>query len=78
VIAAVVGGYDMAVQSIDTIAFRVVGERRDGSGHLLLLGDDGQYYAYAMDQCEVVPVEPDDSWRIDVSLAGDADSADRS
>ena len=49
----------------DTIEFRVIGEQRDDCGHLLLMGDDGHYYDYAVCRDEVIQIEPDDSWRFD-------------
>lgn len=55
----------------EAIEFSVVGEHRDGHGHLLLLGDDGRFYEYVMSQCEVSPTELDASWEIDPALSGD-------
>ena len=48
-----------------TAIFAVVGERRDDPLELLLLGADGQHYAYPLPDGPVVPVEPDEAWRRD-------------
>jgi hypothetical protein len=55
----------------ETIEFRVIGEQRDDSGHLLLLGADGRFYRYTTCCCELAPVEPDDTCVIDPIIAGD-------
>ncbi len=48
-----------------TNVFAVVGEHRDDPSRLLVLGDDGQYYDYALTTGHAAPVEPDQSWRTD-------------
>lgn len=48
-----------------TNVFRVVGEHRTEPSRLLLLGDDGQFYAYATDKDHVAAVEPTEDWTID-------------
>lgn len=48
-----------------TNIFAVVGEHRDEPGRLLLMGDDGHYYAYDNDDRQPVEVEPSDDWEID-------------
>lgn len=45
--------------------FQVIGELRDNPHHLMLLGDDGQCYAYDITSGEIMPMEPDDSWAVD-------------
>lgn len=51
----------------DVCDFQVIGELRDNPHHLLLLGDDGQCYAYDIISGEIAPLEPDDSWTVDVA-----------
>ncbi len=51
---------------IDTIAFRVIGELKADPAHLLVLDDDGRYYDYDILREEIVPVDLDGSWAIDV------------
>lgn len=48
------------------IEFHVIGELRDDPGHLLLLDGDGQCYDYDIALDEVVPIEPDVRWKVDV------------
>lgn len=48
-----------------TTIFAVVGERRDDPLELLLLGADGQHYAYPLPEGPATPVEPDEAWRRD-------------
>lgn len=48
----------------------VVGEDRDDPLLLLLLGDDGRYYAYSLTDGETAPVEPDQRWH-PISIPGD-------
>ncbi len=50
----------------DLCEFRVVGERRDDPGHLLLLGCDGLWYDYDISSNEIRQVELSDSWAVDV------------
>ena len=56
----------------ETIEFRVIGEQRDDCGHLVLLGTDGHLYDYAICRNELVPIEPDDTWRFDPVPVGDS------
>jgi len=49
-----------------TNVFAVVGEHRDEPHRLLLLGDDGQYYAYGRMESQPTEVEPTDEWEIDI------------
>lgn len=48
-----------------TNVFAVVGEHRQEPTRLLLLGDDGHYYAYQTPQGQTVEVEPSDEWDLD-------------
>lgn len=57
--------------AIETIEFKVIGELRDDHGHLLLMGEDGHYYRYALGLNEVLPIELDDSWLLDPTISGD-------
>ena len=41
------------------IELAVVGENKDDPDQLLLLGDDGQYYAYYLLDDDTRPIEPD-------------------
>lgn len=50
----------------ETIDFQVIGELRDNPQHLLLLGDDGQCYCFDMLLDRITPLDPDDSWSVDV------------
>lgn len=47
-----------------TNVFAVVGEHRREPNRLLLLGEDGRYYAYTADG-QLSVVEPTESWRLD-------------
>lgn len=47
------------------VVFVVVGERRADPACLLLLGADGQHYAYHLLDGSVAAVDPDDGWRLD-------------
>jgi hypothetical protein len=49
------------------IDFQVIGELRDNPRHLLMHGDDGRYYGYDLESGEIRPIEPDESWAIDVN-----------
>lgn len=51
---------------IDVCDFQVIGELRDNPHHLLLLGNDGQCYAYDIVTGEIDPLDPDESWAVDV------------
>ena len=54
-----------------TNVFAVVGEHRREPWRLLLIGDDGHFYAYATDRRQPVEIEPTEDWAID----GEADIA---
>ena len=43
----------------------VVGENKEDPEQLLLMGPDGQYYAYSLPAGEPEPVEPDDHWEVE-------------
>ncbi len=60
-----------------TNVFAVVGEHRDEPTRLLLIGDDGRYYAYATDAATPTEVEPTAEWAIDAGAdpQGDAELA---
>lgn len=47
-----------------TNVFAVVGEHRREPGRLLLLGEDGRYYAYRADGAPL-EVEPSAAWNLD-------------
>ena len=47
-----------------TNVFAVVGEHRREPGRLLLLGEDGRYYAYRADGAPM-EVEPGAAWNLD-------------
>ena len=47
-----------------TNVFAVVGEHRAEPERLLLLGDDGRYYAYAADGPPTA-IEPSGAWHLD-------------
>ncbi len=48
-----------------TNIFAVVGEHRENPDHLLVLGDDGTYYDYALTTGQTAATEPDESWCTD-------------
>jgi hypothetical protein len=52
---------------IDVCDFQVIGELKANPHHLLLMGDDGQCYAYDLMSGEIAPLQPDDSWAVDVT-----------
>ena len=52
-----------------TNIFAVIGEHRTEPSRLLLIGADGQYYAYATDATEPREVVPSDEWAIDPDAA---------
>ncbi|HYH13108.1 MAG TPA: hypothetical protein VD789_12190 [Thermomicrobiales bacterium] len=52
------------------IEFHVIGELRHDPGHLLLLDADGQCYDYDVSMSEIIPVEPDGTWAVDVIEEG--------
>jgi hypothetical protein len=45
--------------------FAVVGESKDDPQQLLLLGSDGNYYAYGLADGNTQLVEPDDHWSVE-------------
>lgn len=49
------------------IDFQVIGELRDDPRHLLMHGDDGRYYDYDLESGEIHPIEPDESWAVDMN-----------
>jgi hypothetical protein len=51
----------------DNIDFQVIGELKADPGHLLLMGDDGQWYDYEIASGEVTRIEPSDAWTVDVT-----------
>ena len=51
--------------------YNVIGEQKDDDQHLLVVGDDGQYYDYSPLGETIEPVDPDDSWQVDEPVAGD-------
>ena len=56
----------------DVCDFQVIGELRDNPHALLLMGVDGQYYAYSIIDGEISPLEPDDSWAVDLAYPVEA------
>ena len=56
-----------------TNVFAIVGEHREEPGRFLLLGDDGQFYAYAADDGRTIEVEPTDEWELDANAETLAD-----
>lgn len=52
--------------SEDLCEFQVIGELKDDPGHLLLMCGSGRWYAYDIAGNDIVPVEPTDSWAVDV------------
>jgi len=51
---------------LDNIDFQVIGELRNNPQHLLLQGGDGLFYSYDIVKGEIEPLEPDDSWTVDL------------
>lgn len=51
-----------------TNVFAVVGEHREEPTRLLLVGDDGRFYAYATDDTTPTEVDPSDEWAIDAEV----------
>jgi hypothetical protein len=47
--------------------FAVVGEHRNNPDRLLLLGDDGRYYAYETSDGVPVPVDLTPDWVVDAA-----------
>ena len=55
-----------------TNLYAVVGEHHDDPNHVLILGEDGQYYDWDLTSEQTRPVEPGDDWHLDGErLAGD-------
>jgi hypothetical protein len=53
---------------VDAVDFQVIGERKDDPGHLLLMGDDGQWYDYDVAHGEIALIDcPNDAWAMDVT-----------
>ena len=48
-----------------TTVYSVIGEHRLEPCRLLLLGEDGRYYALAANAAQPTAVEPSDEWKID-------------
>jgi hypothetical protein len=48
------------------INLHVIGELRDNPRHLLVHGDDGQYYGYDLATGEISRIDLDASWAVDV------------
>ncbi len=51
----------------DNIDFQVIGELKADPGHLLLMGDDGQWYDYEIASGEFTRIEPSDAWAVDLA-----------
>jgi hypothetical protein len=51
---------------IDTVDFQVIGESKANPDQLLLLGDDGQVYAFNLTSGETTPLLPGDAWARDL------------
>jgi hypothetical protein len=49
--------------------YQLIGELRDDSHKLLLMGADGQYYAYDLVSGDISVLDPNDSWAVDLSPA---------
>lgn len=62
------GHHDTPVTS-DIVEFRVIGELKANPHHLLLLSDDGGCYDYDILGGEIAPLEPDDSWAVDIIVS---------
>ena len=58
-----------------TNVFAVIGEHRHEPTRLLLLGDDGQYYAYGTTRGEPTQVIPSDEWTIDAGAGSSSGTA---
>lgn len=53
----------------DVCDFQVIGELKDNAQQLLLMGNDGQYYAYDLVTGDIVALSPDDTWSVDINFA---------
>ena len=51
-----------------TTIFSVIGEHRAEPDRLLLLGDDGRFYALTTATAQPTAVQPTDEWAIDPEL----------
>jgi hypothetical protein len=49
-----------------TNLYAVVGEHHADPNHVLVLGEDGQYYDWDLIAEQTRPVEPGDEWHLDV------------
>ena len=58
-----------------TNVFAVVGQAVADPGRLLLLGEDGRFYAYAADG-QLRPADPEDGWRLDPPPVSSADAVE--
>lgn len=54
------------------VEFAVAGENKANSELLLLLGDDGNYYAFSLADGHTDFVEPDDQWTLESTLVHDS------
>jgi hypothetical protein len=61
----------------DVCDFQVIGELKDNPHSLLLMGDDGQCYAYDIIEGEITPLDPDDSWAMDLAFPSKAGRPER-
>ena len=53
------------------VELAVVGEHKDDPEELLLLGKDGNYYAYSTATEAILPVEPDEQWDVQTDAPGE-------
>ena len=51
--------------NVPPIESAVIGERNDDPNQLLLLGDNGAYYAYSIQTDTVAQIEPDETWEVE-------------
>jgi hypothetical protein len=51
-----------------TVVFSVIGEHRNEPERLLLLGDDGHYYAFSAGLAQPTEVKPSGEWTIDTGF----------
>jgi len=58
-----------------TNVFAVVGEHREEPSRLLLLGDDGHFYAFGRSAAQPTEVQPTDEWELDPDAAPDPGAA---
>jgi hypothetical protein len=58
----------MANTPSEVVVYRVVGERREDPGRLLLASPDGRWYDYDIARGTVVPAEPADGWTMDAAV----------